>query len=207
MFLDIHLHESTYSPDGRMTLAELVEEARQVGLDGVCITDHDSMGLAEYASRYAREVDYPIFVGAEYYSREGDILVFGIDALPEELRLPAQDIIDYVNERGGACIAAHPFRNNNRGLEEHLLTVRGLTGIEVLNGSTSPEANRKALQYAQRLGIQGVGASDAHNVIQLGRYATWLPQPVGTMEEFVAALRAQQAKPAILSGFRVAETF
>lgn len=207
MFLDIHLHESTFSPDGRMTLAEIVEEARQVGLDGVCITDHDSMGLAPYAAQYAKEVDYPIFVGAEYYSREGDILVFGIDALPEEMRLPAQDIIDYVNERGGACIAAHPFRNNNRGLEEHLLTVRGLTGVEVLNGSTDPEANRKALRYARRLGIQGVGASDAHNVIQLGRYATWLPQMVGTMEEFVAALRAQQAKPAILSGFRVAENF
>lgn len=207
MFLDIHLHESTFSSDSHMTLAEIVAEARQVGLDGVCITDHDSMGLAPYAARYAKEVDFPIFVGAEYYSREGDILVFGVDALPEEMRLPAQTIIDYVNERGGACIAAHPFRNNNRGLEEHLLTVRGLTGVEVLNGSTDPEANRKALQYARRLGIQGIGASDAHNVIQLGRYATWLPQTVGTMEEFVAALRAQQAKPAILSGFRVAEQF
>ena len=55
MFIDLHLHESAYSPDSQMTLDELVQAAREKGLGAVCITDHDSMGLKEYAKEYSRE--------------------------------------------------------------------------------------------------------------------------------------------------------
>ncbi len=164
------------------------------------------MGLMEYAQMYSQEVDFPIFVGAEYYSKQGDILVFGIDALPEP-NLTAQQLIDRVNALGGICIAAHPFRNNNRGLEENLRTVKGLTAIEVLNGSASMEANRKALQYARELGIQAIGSSDAHNVIQVGRYATWMPDGTRTMSQFISALKQQLCHPAILKGYVISDTF
>lgn len=206
MLIDFHLHESTYSPDGRMTLKEIVEEAIQVGLDGVCITDHDSMGLKSYAEQYSKTVSYPIFVGVEYLSLQGDILAFGIDELPEP-NLSAQEFINYVNERGGICIAAHPFRNNNRGLEKNLKLVKGLTGIEVLNGSTTMEANRKALKYCQELGLQPIGASDAHNIIQLGRFATWLPKSVDTLEELIYVLKNEKCKPAILKGYDIKDSF
>ena len=53
MFIDLHLHESAYSPDSQMTLDELVQAAREKGLGAVCITDHDSMGLTEYAKEYS----------------------------------------------------------------------------------------------------------------------------------------------------------
>ena len=33
---------------------ELVQAAREKGLGAVCITDHDSMGLAEYVKEYSR---------------------------------------------------------------------------------------------------------------------------------------------------------
>lgn len=206
MFIDFHLHESAYSPDARMTLNQIVDEAIQVGLDGICITDHDSMGLSDYAKQFSKETSFPIFVGAEYYSLQGDILSFGIDKLPE-LRLSAQDFIDYVVGQGGVCIAAHPFRDNNRGLEENLRTVKGLTGIEVLNGSTTMEANRKALLYCRELGLQPIGASDAHDIIQLGRFATWLPHEVHTMDEFLDVLKHEKCKPAILKGYELAEHF
>ena len=49
MFLDMHIHESTCSSDSRMTLAEIVKTETIRGLDGVCITDHDSMELREQA--------------------------------------------------------------------------------------------------------------------------------------------------------------
>ena len=32
MFIDLHLHESAYSPDSQMTLDELVQAAREKGL-------------------------------------------------------------------------------------------------------------------------------------------------------------------------------
>ena len=73
MFIDLHLHESAYSPDSQMTLDELVQAAREKGLGAVCITDHDSMGLKEYAKEYSREHQYPVLVGAEFFSLWGDI--------------------------------------------------------------------------------------------------------------------------------------
>ena len=129
MFVDLHMHERTFSKDSFLTLKEIVEIAKEKGLDGVCITDHDDIGIKEYAEQYSRETGFPIFVGYEFYSLQGDILAFGAPKVPSE-RISAQEFVDYVKSFGGVCIAAHPFRNNNRGLEENLATVKGLDGIE-----------------------------------------------------------------------------
>ena len=66
MLIDMHIHESTCSADSQMTLEEIVATAKERGLDAICITDHDSMGLKERAEAYSREVGFPIFVGVEY---------------------------------------------------------------------------------------------------------------------------------------------
>ena len=83
MFVDTHMHECTYSTDSFLSLKEIVEIAKQKGLDGICITDHDSMGLKETAEAYSRETGFPIFVGIEYYSLQGDIVAFGIETYPD----------------------------------------------------------------------------------------------------------------------------
>ena len=53
MLVDMHLHECTYSTDSFLHLEEIVSIARQKGLDAICITDHDSMGLRERAEAYS----------------------------------------------------------------------------------------------------------------------------------------------------------
>lgn len=209
MLVDMHLHESTCSSDSKMTLEEIVATARERGLDAVCITDHDSMGLKETAERYSRETGFPVFVGVEYFSLWGDITAFGIDRFPDK-RIPAQEFVDQVNAAGGFCVACHPFRNNNRGFEEHLWEIQGLHGVEVLNGSTDMEANRKALSICQARNMQMVGASDAHWTSQLGKYATMVPGEPKTLEEFVAALHKGGLKPAVYEegkGYRIVDTF
>ena len=72
MLVDMHIHESTCSSDSKMTLKEIVATAKERGLDAVCITDHDSMGLKEFAEAYSEEIGFPIFVGVEYFSLWGD---------------------------------------------------------------------------------------------------------------------------------------
>ncbi|MCB6202435.1 PHP domain-containing protein [Extibacter muris] len=195
MFIDTHMHEMTYSKDSFLTLREIVELGREKGLGGICITDHDSMGLREYAREYSAEVDYPIFTGIEYYSLEGDIVAFGIREYPKE-RIPAQEFIDMVKGQGGVCFAAHPFRNNDRGLKEHLLKVKGLDGIEVLNGSTSREACGRAGLYADRLGLATLGSSDCHVPEKVGVCATYFPEEVKTEEELLRAFKKGGLKPA-----------
>ena len=47
MFIDLHMHEKNYSLDSHLSLEEMVAIAKKRGLDAICITDHDSMGLKE----------------------------------------------------------------------------------------------------------------------------------------------------------------
>ena len=196
VIVDLHIHESSFSSDSLMTLEEIVATAMSKGLDGICITDHDSMGLKERAERYSRETGFPIFVGVEYYSLWGDITAWGINDFPKT-RVSAQAFIDLVRSQGGFCVACHPFRNNNRGLAEHLRDVRGLNGIEVLNGSTSLEANLQALDYCQELKLAPIGASDAHWLSQVGKYATWLPEYVDNLDDFVRVLHTGGCRPVV----------
>ena len=65
MFIDLHMHEKTCSKDSFLALDEMVELAKKRGLDAICITDHDSMGLREYAEEYSKRIGFPIFVGVE----------------------------------------------------------------------------------------------------------------------------------------------
>ena len=199
MFIDTHMHEMTYSKDSFLALDQMVQIARMKGLEGICITDHDSMGLKEYAAEYSKDTGFPIFVGIEYYSLQGDIVAFGIEDYPTE-RIPAQDFIDLVNAQAGVCFAAHPFRNNNRGLEENLRKVKGLHGLEVLKGSTSVEACQKAARYAAELGLFTLGSSDCHVPEKVGVCATYFPEKFHTMEGFLDAFRKGQMKPAYYAG-------
>lgn len=195
MFIDVHMHEMTYSKDSFLKLEEIVEIAKEKGLGAICITDHDSMGLKEYAREFSERTGFPVFVGIEFYSLQGDIVAFGIEDYPKE-RVSAQEFIDLVKAQGGVCFAAHPFRNNRRGLEEHLLEVKGLDGLEVLNGSTSEEACKMAAEYAKKLDLFTLGASDCHVPEKVGVCVTYFPEEVCTMEEFLTVFKKGGMRPA-----------
>ena len=209
MFIDLHVHERAFSLDSKMSLAEIVEKARNMGMGAVCISDHDSLGIREEAARYSREVGFPIFVGVEVLTVQGDIVAYGIPYAFQPRTIDAQEFINYVHCNGGACFSAHPFRNNQRGLEEHLAVVQRLAGVEVLNGSTSLEANRTALEYSRKYGIQPLGASDAHDTQQLGKYVTYFPEEPRDLQDFIRILRSGKCRPAVWENgeFRIVDSF
>ena len=68
MLIDMHMHEMTFSKDSFLKLDEMVRIAKEKGLDAICITDHDSMGLKDYAAEYTKATGFPVFVGIEYFS-------------------------------------------------------------------------------------------------------------------------------------------
>lgn len=195
MFIDLHMHEKTFSKDSFLELEEMVSIAKRQGLDGICITDHDSMGLKSYAEQYTKKSGFPIFVGIEYYSLQGDILAFGIDEYPRE-RIDAQDFIDLVHEQGGVVISAHPFRHNRRGLEKHLDVLKDVDAIEILNGSTMPDAAMMAVHYAKKYDYAVTGGSDCHYGHKVGTCATYFEKPIHTMAELVNAIRNKECKAA-----------
>ena len=200
MLIDLHIHEKQFSKDSFLALEEIVKIAKEKGLDAICITDHDSMGLREYAAEYTKKTGFPIFVGIEFYSLQGDILAFGIDSYPDK-RVSAQEFIDYVHAQGGVVIAAHPFRHNRRGLEDNLATLKGVDAVEILNGSTMPDATMMAVQYAKKYGFATTGGSDCHYPHKVGTCATYFEEPIHTMDELVAAIKNHKCKPVFHQDF------
>ena len=56
-----------------------------MGLDGLCVTDHDSMGIAAEVDALRRECGFPLFVGIEVLTTGGDFVVFGLDRAPSDI--------------------------------------------------------------------------------------------------------------------------
>lgn len=196
MLIDTHIHEKTYSLDSVLSLEEIVSRAMEIGLDGVCITDHESNAIMERAHDYSKRTGFLILVGAEILTHEGDLMVFGMDRLPLEKR-PAQDVIDMALSVGGVAISAHPFRQNNRGMGNMIRSVRGLSGLEAFNGSTTPHNNIYAYGLAAELKIPVFGASDAHVRKAIGKYATVFPGIVRDEKDFIEAVKSGGTYPAV----------
>ena len=84
MKFDHHIHTSRHSPDSEIDPLQLVERAREIGLDGVVITEHDYQWEAdELAELAARAAPLRVFSGAEISAREGHFLVYGLPSLDE----------------------------------------------------------------------------------------------------------------------------
>lgn len=196
MIIDTHIHENRYSGDSKVSLETVIFQAQKIGLDGICITNHENQKVKNLANKLNQKTDLLILVGAEILTYEGDILVFGINKLPDK-KMHADELINYVNKRGGITISAHPFRNNNRGAGSKINNLPGLTAVEVLNGSTSYKNNLKAYNLAKKLNLPTLGASDAHHSQRIGKYASYFEDNITNMQDFINAIKKNRVSPAI----------
>lgn len=195
MIIDTHLHESKYSSDSHLSLTEAIEAARILGLDGICVTDHDNNFLKNEIGHSTKINDILVIVGAEILTFQGDILVFGLDDVPKEM-IHAEELLEIVKKNNGVAISAHPFRNNNRGLGEYIRKVKdNLHGVEAFNGSTLPHHNLHAYALATELGIPCLGAGDAHVSKQVGKYATYFDSSIRDEKDFIEAIKSKSFCP------------
>jgi len=74
--VDLHLH-SRYSPDSRTSLAALIERCREVGLDRIALTDHNTAEGALELHSQEPELCIP---GEEVKTSEGEVIGLFINA-------------------------------------------------------------------------------------------------------------------------------
>jgi hypothetical protein len=191
--VDMHVH-TVLGGDALIRPEEVVGRARQAGLDAVCITEHHSYDLSAPFEAIAERTGFPIFRGVEYSAREGHLLIYGVRAGKGDLPpgLPMQHVIDWVWGLGGAAVAAHPFQRGmvGRALGNDLLQLKNLAAVETMNASLSEAENRRAREAAGRMGLCGIGGSDAHGIQVLGGACTVFPRPVAGGMDLAEALRA-----------------
>jgi predicted metal-dependent phosphoesterase TrpH len=192
MLFDLHVH-TAISTCSRLTVAEILGNARARGLDGVCLTDHDTMAVREVVREGLQADGLCVIVGMEYSTGGGDFLLFGAfeDLAPG---LCAEDLLTLVEARRGAAVMAHPCRASRPGRED--LVAAGLTRlVELMNGRNTPEENARLAAWTRVYPLVGCGGSDAHSLAELGRVGTRLLTPVSSRTELVWALRRGLCRP------------
>jgi predicted metal-dependent phosphoesterase TrpH len=177
---------------------ELVEWAREIGLDGLVITEHDYQWepdeLAELAER-ARPLK--VFSGAEISAIEGHFLVYGLPSLrdvPPGIRLA--DLLEVTRRHNAAIVAAHPFRWDQPFAS--LLATHGAAfdGLELVSNNVTPETRAKTRAMLREFPSMGAtGSSDGHELPVIGCYYTEFSRQIETMADFVSALQARLGRP------------
>ena len=189
MNIDMHVHTNVSSICSCIDICQMIDYAKHIGLDAICVTDHDTLYGATVAQKIGREKDFLIFKGMEVNTVEGDFLVFGLEEDIEEGKHSAEELLRMVSSAGGAAIAAHPYRRFNRALGDKIFSLTDYHAIEVKNGNTPGMFNEVARSAALQLNLPGVGGSDAHRLNQIGRYYTRFRTPVATEQELIEAIK------------------
>jgi predicted metal-dependent phosphoesterase TrpH len=195
---DHHLHTSRHSPDSVIDPLDLVARAREIGLDGVVITEHDYQWepdeLAELASCAG---GLSVFSGAEISAREGHFLVYGLPDLNEAPPgVTLRDLIAVVRAHKAAIVAAHPFRWDQDF--ESILADHGpaFDALELVSNNVSGDTREKTRRALDRYPTMGAtGSSDGHEIEVVGCYFTEFSCEVNSLHDFVEGLRKRLGRP------------
>ena len=202
--MDIHTHTAAYSPCSITDPVEHIRRAAAVGLDGICITEHDRPWLSwewQALQRDARGLNIILLPGQEIRCHDaegrtkGDFLIFGPEIIIERPLSP-QALIGLIHERRGVVIAAHPYRGDMSFLGAgDLVYELDLDGIEVYHPHHTRSGLDKAKAAAAKLARAATGASDAHRLEEIGTLGTIFPEAVTNLEDLVRQIKAKKTTP------------
>jgi glycosyltransferase involved in cell wall biosynthesis/predicted metal-dependent phosphoesterase TrpH len=205
---DLHCH-STASQESKLGVQraaglpecatppqEVYELAKRRGMDFVTITDHDTIaGVLQIADQPDVFISEELTASFRGEPQAVHVLCFGITPDDHEwLQAHRGDVelcAAYMYEREIACALAHPYYHVGAPLSaRHRRRLAQLFDVwEVRNGARARELNRPAATYVATLDGAGVGGSDDHAGIDIGR--TWTQTPAAaTPGEFLAHVRA-----------------
>lgn len=170
MIIETHCH-TTYSKqkkikwEGINTPAEMVERADRIGLDALCITDHDSISAWPEAMAAGKKHGIVVIPGEEVSSADGHIIGLGLNELVPK-GLSAEETIDFIHDQGGISIAAHPFDVKGLGIRNKM---EHADVIEIFNSLNLEKVNNWfTKRTAKKMDKPMVAGSDAHSAEMLG---------------------------------------
>jgi predicted metal-dependent phosphoesterase TrpH len=157
---DLHIH-TTYSDDSTVKPKALLEKLlAHNSIKVAAVTDHDTVkGLSETQKLAAAYPDILIIPGVEISTPEGDLLVLGTEEAPSK-PWTVENVVDFARDNAFVSVVAHPYREYGMG---DLAVNYKVDAIEVVNGESSQQANKRAHDLAKSMGLPGVAGSDAHN--------------------------------------------
>ena len=198
MLIDLHTHTLPWSDDSNLEIPALVHQAKQSGLDAICLTEHDWFRDKDALAKLSREHDFLILPGVEINTDDGHFLVYGVEKYIFGMHR-TEYLKQVVDDAGGAMIMAHPYRRNFRNDDDIDNAVeqyyqkpffRLVDIIEVLNGRGSAKENKFSQELCRRLNLNSVGGSDAHSISDIPSSATLFERKISNVEELISELKA-----------------
>jgi hypothetical protein len=182
---EVHAH--TLASDGMVSAEDLVSAAAAIGLNVVCVTDHDTMADLGRATELGASLGVDVVRGEEVTtSFPPGIHIVGL-FLDHQVRMhmSVEDTIDAIHEAGGLAVIAHPFMptwfaSMTPGKARQVLRTRRVDAIELRH--TAPVLPRTwrlldafYTEHREQLGA-ALGAGDSHfGTHDLGRVLTVFP--------------------------------
>ncbi len=192
--IDLHVH-TCYSFDATSSLREVIVYAKKSGLDGIAITDHDTLKGARRALKLASKRGFMIIPGIEVTTLQSHVLALKITKpIPRNLSLV--ETVEKIHEAGGIAIAAHPIVLIKSHIKERVASASNLDGVEVINSSAFPFflSTRLSRALAEQLNLPQTAGSDAHQPCEIGT-AHSLVEADSEVDEIIGAIRRGAVTP------------
>jgi len=210
MKYELHSHTAETSQCANITAQELVEKYKELGYSGIVITNHYSdftfslkemfnkklrseHYLAGYreAKKYETE-DFSVFLGIElrFFLNGNDYLIFGVteelvEKMPFLLPMYLKRTSKFFKKNGCILIQAHPFRPYI-----YRANPKYLDGVEIINGKSSKEENKKALKWAEKKSLKiRTAGSDCHRESGAGISGIITNEPIKTNDDLLRILK------------------
>ena len=212
---DLHVHTTRGSSDSSLTPEQLLERALELGLDGVCLTEHGGGWERYEIDQMFTSKGLTVIGGLEVDTDMGHVLVFGMRSYVAGMTT-VRNLRKAVDRAGGVMVSAHPFRNlfdqKNNSVNlvfpdhserphtaveaaDHPLFAL-VDEVEVANGGNTEQEDGFAVDLARTLAMTGTGGSDAHSLHGLGGYVTIFDGDVRSEADLIDALKAKAFAPA-----------
>lgn len=172
--VDFHVH-TAFSFDSLTPPKVAIEIARRRGLDGIAVTDHDTVRGALATMEANRYDDFFVIPGIEVKTDRGDLI--GLYVTREIKSRKFADVIEEIQSQGGVAYLPHPVRTfGTDGTCEVYTAHRNIELWERFNGRYSSEEFAQGDALFERLGItDALCGSDAHHPWEIGFFRTVLP--------------------------------
>lgn len=171
MIYDLHVH-TKYSICSNLKLPIVLKIAKKKKLDGLAITDHNTIKGALKVASLNKNKDFEVIIGAEIKTNKGDVLAYYLNEEIKERDL--FEVIDKVKEQGGVVIIAHPFRIFpwSRFKLDIKEVANKIDGIEGFNSRNILLGNIQAIKVAKSVELAITAGSDAHFSFEIGQAVT-----------------------------------
>lgn len=184
--IDLHTH-THHSYDCMMKPEKILRLAKERGLDGIVISDHDTIRGGLECLALNKDPDFKVVVASEVKTSVGDIT--GLNLKEEITAVNFSEVVQQIKNQGGLVLLVHPYHG-------HKLCEINFDSIDLIEGYNARETyecNRKSIELAKKYQKPIIAGSDAHVYSEIANARTWYE----SLEDLTKPLQTECKRNAI----------